>query len=48
MKPDITGPGENILSTFTLYGGGWLELDGTSMATPYVSPDVLPVSSKPY
>ncbi|KAH7375195.1 peptidase S8/S53 domain-containing protein [Plectosphaerella cucumerina] len=37
MKPDITGPGENILSTFTLYGGGWLELDGTSMATPYIA-----------
>ncbi|KAF6781028.1 pyrolysin [Colletotrichum sojae] len=37
MKPDIVGPGEGIMSTFTMYGGGWLELEGTSMATPYVS-----------
>ncbi|KAF6832952.1 subtilisin-like serine protease pr1c, partial [Colletotrichum musicola] len=37
MKPDIVGPGDGIMSTFTMYGGGWLELEGTSMATPYIA-----------
>jgi serine protease AprX len=35
MKPDLVAPGERIWSS--LPGGGWGELDGTSMAAPHVS-----------
>jgi hypothetical protein len=35
MKPDLVAPGERIHSS--LPGGGWSELDGTSMAAPHVS-----------
>lgn len=35
LKPDLVAPGERIESC--LPGGGWGELDGTSMAAPHVS-----------
>lgn len=35
LKPDVMAPGVSILSTVP--GGGYLRLNGTSMATPYVS-----------
>jgi subtilisin family serine protease len=34
MKPDVTAPGESILSSVP---GGWDVWDGTSMATPHVA-----------
>ena len=34
MKPDVTAPGESILSSVP---GGWDSWDGTSMATPHVA-----------
>ncbi len=34
MKPDVTAPGESILSSIP---GGWDSWDGTSMATPHVA-----------
>ncbi|HYA08024.1 MAG TPA: S8 family serine peptidase, partial [Gaiellaceae bacterium] len=34
MKPDVTAPGESILSSIP---GGWDVWDGTSMATPHVA-----------
>ncbi|KAG0332563.1 hypothetical protein BG004_001194, partial [Podila humilis] len=36
-KPDIAGPGGNILSAYPLAKGGYAVLSGTSMATPYVA-----------
>jgi serine protease AprX len=35
LKPDLVAPGERIYSCVP--GGGWKELDGTSMAAPHVS-----------
>jgi hypothetical protein len=35
LKPDLVAPGERIQSCVP--GGGWGELDGTSMAAPHVS-----------
>jgi serine protease AprX len=35
LKPDLVAPGERIHSCIP--GGGWKELDGTSMAAPHVS-----------
>jgi subtilisin family serine protease len=35
MKPDVTAPGESILSSIP--GPSWDEWDGTSMATPHVA-----------
>jgi len=35
LKPDLVAPGEKIRAT--LPGGGWGDLDGTSMAAPHVS-----------
>ena len=37
LKPDISGPGGLIFSTFPLEKGGYATLSGTSMATPYVT-----------
>lgn len=36
-KPDISGPGVNIYSTFPLSQGSYGTLTGTSMATPHLS-----------
>lgn len=35
LKPDLVAPGEKIRATVP--GGGWGDLDGTSMAAPHVS-----------
>ena len=35
LKPDVTAPGENVLSSIP--GGEWDAWDGTSMATPHVA-----------
>lgn len=37
LKPDVSAPGAQILSTFPLDLGGWAQDSGTSMATPYVA-----------
>lgn len=37
LKPQLSAPGEFILSTFPLQATGYSMLSGTSMATPYVS-----------
>lgn len=37
FKPDVAGPGGNILSTMPLRLGGYGVMSGTSMATPYVA-----------
>jgi len=37
LKPDITAPGENIVSTGVGTGNGSLILSGTSMATPHIA-----------
>jgi subtilisin family serine protease len=37
LKPDVTAPGVNILSSVPRRGGSWGFLDGTSMAAPHVS-----------
>jgi hypothetical protein len=36
-KPDIGGPGGNILSTYPLAKSGYAVLSGTSMSSPYVA-----------
>ena len=35
LKPDVSAPGVNVLSSIP--GGGWGELSGTSMAAPHVA-----------
>lgn len=37
IKPDIAGPGGNILSTYPLDMGGYAIESGTSMSSPYVA-----------
>ncbi|KAL0959395.1 hypothetical protein HGRIS_014644 [Hohenbuehelia grisea] len=37
MKPALSAPGANILSTFPVALGGFAVLSGTSMATPFVA-----------
>ncbi|KAF9905216.1 hypothetical protein EC991_001919 [Linnemannia zychae] len=36
-KPDVGGPGGNILSSYPLAKGGYAVLSGTSMSSPYVA-----------
>jgi subtilisin family serine protease len=37
MKPDVTAPGEGILSSVPRSDGSWAVFDGTSMAAPHVA-----------
>jgi len=37
LKPDISAPGGNILSTYPLEEGAYASLSGTSMASPHVA-----------
>jgi subtilisin family serine protease len=37
LKPDVSAPGESILSSVPRRFGTWREFDGTSMATPHVA-----------
>ncbi len=37
MKPDVTAPGENVLSSVPRRAGLWANFSGTSMAAPHVS-----------
>jgi len=37
MKPDVTAPGENVLSSVPTREGTWAVFSGTSMATPHVA-----------
>jgi subtilisin family serine protease len=37
IKPEVSAPGENILSTYLLYQGGYAVIRGTSMAAPYIA-----------
>ena len=37
IRPDISAPGKNVTSLNYLTGNGYIEYDGTSMATPCVS-----------
>jgi subtilisin family serine protease len=37
MKPDVTAPGANVLSSVPVREGTWATFSGTSMATPHVA-----------
>jgi subtilisin family serine protease len=37
LKPDVTAPGVDILSSVPAHDGTWALLDGTSMASPHVA-----------
>ncbi|CAF4651275.1 unnamed protein product, partial [Rotaria sp. Silwood1] len=37
IKPEVSAPGGNILSTYPLHLGGYAILSGTSMAAPYIA-----------
>jgi subtilisin family serine protease len=37
LKPDVSAPGVNVLSSVPRGNGLWMRLDGTSMATPHVA-----------
>jgi subtilisin family serine protease len=37
LKPDVTAPGVNILSSVPAHDGSWRFFDGTSMAAPHVA-----------
>jgi subtilisin family serine protease len=37
MKPDVTAPGESVLSSVPRRGGLWATFSGTSMASPHVA-----------
>ena len=37
LKPDVTAPGANILSSVPAHDGSWRFFDGTSMASPHVA-----------
>jgi subtilase family protein len=37
MKPDVTGPGVNVLSSVPQHDGRWAQFSGTSMASPHVA-----------
>jgi len=37
MKPDVTGPGVNVLSSVPQHFGLWQQFSGTSMASPHVA-----------
>jgi subtilisin family serine protease len=37
MKPDVTAPGVNVLSSVPRHEGTWAEFSGTSMAAPHVA-----------
>lgn len=37
LKPDVTGPGGNIRSTYPLSMGGYAYLSGASMSSPHVA-----------
>jgi hypothetical protein len=46
MKPQISAPGGNILSTWPLSGTGFAVASGTSMATPYLAGAIALVKSQ--
>jgi subtilisin family serine protease len=37
LKPDVTAPGVNVLSSVPAHDGTWAYFDGTSMAAPHVA-----------
>ncbi|KAH6665289.1 peptidase S8/S53 domain-containing protein [Plectosphaerella plurivora] len=37
LKPEISAPGDNIMSTYLLDRIDWIQMPGTSMACPYIS-----------
>jgi subtilisin family serine protease len=37
LKPDVTAPGEDVLSSVPAREGSWTEFSGTSMASPHVA-----------
>src|SRR6185369_7478685 len=37
LKPDVTAPGVNSLSSVRAHDGSWSSIDGASMASPHVA-----------